>query len=150
MIYEKILALCAEKDVKPTTVLRSLGISATNLQRWKNGSTVNSGILMKLAEYFEVPIVFFSDETIDDAEQQEKIKNVIGGYTPTITNNTKILADVIFVLIISSCPIVQIAPPIKNTIKYVSMLHPHILYILHFNLSALCVLQDFFNPNTPR
>lgn len=81
MIYEKILALCAEKDVKPTTVLRSLGISATNLQRWKNGSTVNSGILMKLAEYFEVPIVFFSDETIDDAEQQERIKNIIGRYT---------------------------------------------------------------------
>ena len=80
MIYEKILALCAERNVTPTAVLRSLGISATNLQRWKNGSTVNSSILMKLAEYFEVPIVYFFDEAIDDAEQQERIKTVIGGY----------------------------------------------------------------------
>lgn len=35
--------------------------------------------------------------------------------TPIITNVTKILAEVIFVYIIRTCPSIQISPPIKNT-----------------------------------
>lgn len=44
--------------------------------------------------------------------------------TPIKTNNTKILADVIFVVIIKICPSIQTNPPIKNTHKN-SILHPH-------------------------
>lgn len=81
MFYERLIKLCEENNIKPTPLLHSLGLSASNLKRWKNGATVNSDILMKLSDYFEVPIEYFSDETIDDAEQQERIKNIIGGYT---------------------------------------------------------------------
>ena len=44
--------------------------------------------------------------------------------TPTSTKETKILAEVILVLIIKSWPIAQINPPTKKTIKYVNISPP--------------------------
>lgn len=61
-IYDQLIKLCKERDIKPSPLLRSLGISAANLKRWQNGSTVNSDILEKLAEYFGVSINYFLAE----------------------------------------------------------------------------------------
>lgn len=58
-IYDQLIKLCKERDIKPSPVLRSLGLSATNLKRWQNGSTINSDILEKLAEYFGVSVNYF-------------------------------------------------------------------------------------------
>ena len=48
MFYNQLIKLCEEHNEKPTPLLKSLGLSATNLKRWQNGSTVNSDILAKL------------------------------------------------------------------------------------------------------
>lgn len=59
MFYNQLIKLCEEHNEKPTPLLKSLGLSATNLKRWQNGSTVNSDILAKLSEHFEVPVDYF-------------------------------------------------------------------------------------------
>lgn len=62
MFYNQLMKLCQEKNEKPTAVIRSLGFSATNLKRWKNGSTVNSEILKTLADHFGVSVDYFFQE----------------------------------------------------------------------------------------
>lgn len=65
MFYNQLIKLCEEHNEKPTPLLKSLGLSATNLKRWQNGSTVNSDILAKLSEHFDVPVdYFFEDDDI--------------------------------------------------------------------------------------
>lgn len=56
MFYTQFIKLCEKKGIKPTPLLKSLGLSATNLKRWENGATVNSDILIKISEYFDVSI----------------------------------------------------------------------------------------------
>ena len=67
------MKLCNENNEKPTPLLRSLGLSATNLKRWENGSTVNSEILEKLADHFGVPVDYFFDDEQNDEERKSAI-----------------------------------------------------------------------------
>ncbi len=54
MFYERFIHLCENSDEKPTVVLKEIGISPSNMQKWKNGATVNSNILVKLSNHFGV------------------------------------------------------------------------------------------------
>jgi len=73
VFYNQLMKLCEENNEKPTPLLRSLGLSATNLKRWQNGSTVNSEILAKLADHFNVPVDYFFQD--DDGEYKAEITN---------------------------------------------------------------------------
>lgn len=59
MFYKQFIKICEINNVKPTPVIKALGYSSGNLKRWQNGSTVNSDILVKLSNYFNVPIDYF-------------------------------------------------------------------------------------------
>lgn len=54
MFYERFIQLCENNNEKPTVVLKEIGISPSNMQKWKNGATVNSNILAKLSNHFGV------------------------------------------------------------------------------------------------
>ena len=56
MFYQQFIKLCNEAGVKPTPLVKSLGLSAGNIKRWENGATINSDILLKLSEHFKVSI----------------------------------------------------------------------------------------------
>lgn len=59
--------------------------------------------------------------------------------TPKVTNNTKILAGVNFVLSIKICPITQIKPPTTNAFTYstISLLFLYYFYFLLFYVNSL-------------
>ena len=88
MFYNQLIKLCEERNEKPTPLLKSLGLSATNLKRWQNGSTVNSDILAKLSEHFDVPVdYFFEDDEpadkmviADDGNSIKKVYNVLAAH----------------------------------------------------------------------
>ena len=65
MFYTQFLKLCKEKGVKPTPLIKQLGLSSGNLKKWADGGSVSSETLVLLANYFDVPIDFFfeDDET---------------------------------------------------------------------------------------
>ena len=63
MFYDKFIELCNIKKEKPTPLLNKLGLSSGNLKRWKNGSSVNFDTIKVLADYFNVTIDYFFDET---------------------------------------------------------------------------------------
>ena len=92
MFYNQLIKLCEEHNEKPTPLLRSLGLSATNLKRWQNGSTVNSDILAKLAEHFDVPVDYFfqedeiSNDIPDDANAFQKVYNIFRAHPDNIAS----------------------------------------------------------------
>lgn len=56
MFYEQFIKLCNKKGIKPTPLIKYLKLSPGNIKRWEEGSTVNSDILLKISEYFDVSI----------------------------------------------------------------------------------------------
>lgn len=56
MFYDQFIELCRKEGVKPTPLIKNLGLSPGNLNRWANGSTVNSDILLILSEHFGVSV----------------------------------------------------------------------------------------------
>lgn len=65
MFYERFIQLCNEKSEKPTTVLKSIGVSSGNLNNWKNGASVKSDILVQLSEHFNVSTDYLLGRTND-------------------------------------------------------------------------------------
>jgi len=56
VFYDRFNHLCEQSGKKPTPVILELGLSRGNLQKWKAGASVNSDILIMLADYFNVSI----------------------------------------------------------------------------------------------
>lgn len=77
MFYDQLIKLCEEHNEKPTPLLKSLGLSATNLKRWQNGSTVNSDILVKLSKHFGVPIDFFFEDDVKQNKHTNLLNSAI-------------------------------------------------------------------------
>lgn len=94
MFYNQLIKLCEEHNEKPTPLLKSLGLSATNLKRWQNGSTVNSDILAKLSEHFNVPVDYFFEEDYaegsmvisDDGNSIKKVYRVMTAHPDRIAS----------------------------------------------------------------
>lgn len=55
---DNVLQLCEQRGEKLTPVMKRLNLSPGNVQRWRDGATVNSDILMKFSEHFGVSVDF--------------------------------------------------------------------------------------------
>lgn len=73
MFYTQLVKLCKERGVKPSPVLKELGLSSGNLKRWANGASANYDTLDKLAKYFGISVNYF----FDDDNQKKKIAEVL-------------------------------------------------------------------------
>lgn len=63
-MYEKFEKLCAEKGVTPYKVSKETGVSTATLTSWKQGKyNPKKEKLQKIADFFEVPISYFYDES---------------------------------------------------------------------------------------
>lgn len=56
MFYEQFSDLCAQHNIKETTLARQLGIGASAPKRWKEGSTPDLVNAKKIADYFGVSL----------------------------------------------------------------------------------------------
>jgi transcriptional regulator with XRE-family HTH domain len=54
MYYDRINELCNRNGIKISPLLTKLGLSTGNISRWRNGAIVNSDIICKIADYFNV------------------------------------------------------------------------------------------------
>ena len=95
MFYDQLIRICKERNVKPTPLIKSLGLSSGNLKRWQEGATVNSDILMKFADYFDVPVDYFFEEydkkdiEVDDSANDSsmtKVYNVLKSHPDHIAS----------------------------------------------------------------
>lgn len=73
MFYERFAALCQERNVTAAAVSRATGIATATLSNWKKGNyTPKTDKLQKIADYFGVPITYFTDpDGVENFEHQE-------------------------------------------------------------------------------
>lgn len=61
--YEKFVRLCAERNVSMTAAAEAIGLSNAAQTRWKKGNSPSPVNLVKLADYFGVPVSYFEEES---------------------------------------------------------------------------------------
>ena len=62
MFYDKFLELCNQKNKSPSVVADELGFARSSITKWKSGATLRSANLQRVADYFGVPVSYFSEE----------------------------------------------------------------------------------------
>lgn len=58
MFYDEMQRVCAEKGVKPTTVLKECGFSSGNMSKWKNGTSPTVDVAARLAQQLGVSLSY--------------------------------------------------------------------------------------------
>ena len=111
MIYNRIINLCKQHDIKITTLLKELKIATGASTSWKRGTVPNSDALIKLSEYFNVPVdyILFGTEPTIPTEYQ----SLISSYQELSKDNQQLLKD-----IITSMIDIQTANEKRSEIEY--------------------------------
>lgn len=111
MIYNRIINLCKQHNIKITTLLKELKIAAGSSTSWKRGTVPNSDALIKISEYFNVPVdyILFGKEPTTPTEYQ----SLINSYQELSKDNQQLLQD-----IISSMIDIQNANEKRSEIEY--------------------------------
>ena len=74
--YENLSQLCEEHGITISGLLSELNMSASNKQKWQNGATVNSMVLAKIADYFQVPTDYLLGRTENNSFNMGDMSNV--------------------------------------------------------------------------
>ena len=74
--YDNLSELCKINGITVSGLLAELKMSASNKQKWQNGATVNSSVLMKIADYFNVSVDYLLGRTDNSTVLSE---SYIGG-----------------------------------------------------------------------
>ena len=61
--YDNLSALCKKKEISISCLLATLGMSASNKQKWQKGATVNSAALLKIADYLDCSVDYLLGRT---------------------------------------------------------------------------------------
>lgn len=82
MFKSNFIRLCNEKGVAPTTVCKSIGLSNAAFSAWDDFSIPRKTTLLKLANYFDVPVEYLTGKTdikekAPDQNDQVQDKNVL-------------------------------------------------------------------------
>lgn len=56
MFYNRLLELCENAHVKPTTLLSQLGMSKGSLANWKDGKLPTGEMLVRFSEHFNISL----------------------------------------------------------------------------------------------
>ena len=56
VFYDRLCAICRQKKIPVTNLVKDLGLSSGNLSKWKNGGQPRAGTLQKIADYFSVSV----------------------------------------------------------------------------------------------
>ena len=62
MFWDKYVALCNKVKKSPNAVAKEIGISSGAVSGWKTGNAPQAAKLLKIANYFGVPVSYFSEE----------------------------------------------------------------------------------------
>lgn len=97
-MYEKFLKLLELHNIKPADVARATGIYTSTFSDWKSGrSKPKMEKLQKIADYFGVPVSYFTDEEPkeDDfsARDQRDIKRTLDKTLEALSSGEALMFD---------------------------------------------------------
>lgn len=64
MFWGIFLDLCVKRNLKPNQVAQQIGIASGTITKWKQGAYPRDPQLKKVADYFGVPISYFSESDV--------------------------------------------------------------------------------------
>lgn len=76
MFYTKFVKLCNERDVSPSAAAEQMGLSRAANTKWASGKIPRKATMQKIADYFGVPVSYFSEE--DQETEKSPMPNDIG------------------------------------------------------------------------
>ncbi len=62
MFYTKFVKLCNERNISPSAVAEQIGLSRAANTKWGAGQIPRKATMQKIADYFGVPVSYFSEE----------------------------------------------------------------------------------------
>ena len=62
MFKKRFEKLCNERNVAPTAVCMAIGLSNATYSCWTDDSIPRRATLLKLSDYFNVPVEYFTEE----------------------------------------------------------------------------------------
>lgn len=68
MFWDKYVALCNKVKKSPNAVAKEIGISSGAVSGWKSGGIPQAAKLLKIADYFGVPVSYFSEAPAEKKE----------------------------------------------------------------------------------
>ena len=121
MFYEQFLKICSERGVKPTPVLKQIGLSTGNLKKWESGSTVSADTLEKLAVYFGVPVDYFfqSDDSYTNIDISDNA-NVMSKVYYIMKSNPEIICSILNGSTLSTADLYRIANYMGCRVAYLN------------------------------
>lgn len=89
--YAKMIALCCEKGVSRSKMADDIGISRSTPSDWeKKKSKPQPATLKKIADYFGVPITYFTEDSTDNKTIQDNHGIIGNAHAPvTIINGSQ-------------------------------------------------------------
>lgn len=73
MFKEKFIKLCNSHGKSPSFVCRAVGLNPATFTNWTNESVPRRATLMRIAEYFNVPMEYFTEKEKKPEEKSELI-----------------------------------------------------------------------------
>lgn len=67
MFWSRLVELCSKNRVTPTALCIELGLSNATSVKWKRGSVPRDTTIKKIADYFGVPVSYFSESDVSTA-----------------------------------------------------------------------------------
>lgn len=74
MFWEKYVELCTRVGKTPNAVAKEIEISSGTVSFWKKGKQPQALTLAKVANYFNVPVEYFCEETKKDPSQMAEVE----------------------------------------------------------------------------
>ena len=71
LFYDQLIKLCDLRGIKPTPLVKSLGMSTGSINNWKNGAVPNGEALMRFSEFFDVSIDYLVYGKISQSVSEE-------------------------------------------------------------------------------
>lgn len=71
MFYERLRELCKQKEITPTGLALTLGLSNATAAKWKKGSIPNGATLQKIAAFFGVSTGYLLGENVYQLSPQD-------------------------------------------------------------------------------
>ena len=97
MFWDKYVALCNKVKKSPNAVAKEIGISSGAVSGWKSGGIPQAAKLLKIADYFGVPVSYFSEESPEEKETasalNEKVEAIMKVYDMLTPENKERFSD---------------------------------------------------------
>lgn len=78
--FTKYLELCTKENSSVNAVAKKIGIRSSTVTNWKQGGTPQPHTLKKIADYFGVPVEYFSEETEKSPTSSAEIEDIMKIY----------------------------------------------------------------------